>query len=112
MNRDDILVLARAGFTAAQIAALSAIQPAQQPARQPAEQPARQPAEQPAEQPAQQPMQQPAAQPIAGVDAILAQLGVLTQAVQANGIVASTQPKQETTDDILAAIIAPPQPKT
>ena len=42
------------------------------------------------------------------MDELLIKLGVLTDAIQANGIAQSRQPKQETADDILASIIAPP----
>ena len=87
MNASDILTLARAGFTAQQIAALAA---APAPAQSGT----------PAQAPAADPMQQ-----------LLAQMGALTQAVQANAILAAGQPKQETADDILAQIIAPPLPK-
>ena len=40
---------------------------------------------------------------------ILAQMGVLTQAVQGSALLAATQPKPQTADDILAEIIAPPR---
>ncbi len=95
MTRDDILTLARAGFSAEQIAALSTIQPALAPAPDPVPAPAPDPVPAPAP---------------SSVDALLAKLGVLTDTIQANGINGSNQPKQETADDILAAIIAPPRP--
>ena len=119
MNASDILTLARAGFTAQQIAALAAAPaqsgaaiaavPAQSSAPAPAATPASAPsnaaiaaapAQSSAPAAAQDPMQQ-----------LLAQMGALTQAVQANAILAAGQPKQETADDILAQIIAPPIPK-
>lgn len=100
MNRDDVLILARAGFTAEQIAALAAVNPAKP---EPAEAPAA-----PAAAPA--PAAPAAAAPAPdNVTAILEKLGVLTETIQANGINASRQPAPETADDILAAIIAPPK---
>lgn len=95
MTRDDILTLARAGFTADQIAALASINaPAPQPAPAPAPAPAQQPAPAPAPQPDH-------------VAEILTKLGVLTDAIQSNGILGSNQPPAQTPDDILATIIAP-----
>ncbi len=99
MNANDVLTLAKAGFTAQQIAALSSL--TGQPA--PAEpQPA------PTEQPTPAP---PAPAPDGSVTAMLEKLGVLTEAIQANGLLNANQPKPQTTDDILAAIIAPPDIK-
>ena len=107
MNTSDIIALAKAGFTVEQIAAI-----AQAPETAPA--PAAQPA--PAPAPAAQPAPAPAAQPEmpAGWEygqAILEKLGVLTTAIQQSAIMASNQPKEQTTDDIIAAIIAPPNIK-
>lgn len=99
MNANDVLTLAKAGFTAQQIAALSSL--TGQPA--PAEpQPA------PTEPPTPAP---PAPAPDGSVTAMLEKLGVLTEAIQANGLLNANQPKPQTTDDILAAIIAPPDIK-
>lgn len=97
VNANDVLTLAKAGFTAQQIAALSSL------TGQPA----------PAEpQPAQpQPAQPAPPAPDGGVSAMLEKLGVLTEAIQANGLLNANQPKPQTTDDILAAIIAPPDIK-
>ena len=50
-----------------------------------------------------QPQPQPQPQPD-----FSAQLAALTSAIQANGILGSAQPKQETAEDILASIINPP----
>ncbi len=99
VNANDVLTLAKAGFTAQQIAALSSL------TGQPA------PAEpKPAPEPAQPAPAQPA--PTDGsVTAMLEKLGVLTEAIQANGLLNANQPKPQTTDDILAAIIAPPNIK-
>ena len=82
---DDILVLAKAGFTAQQIGALNSLNNVgiQQPV-----------------QVAQQPVQvaQPAQNDM--FSQIMAQL-------QTNAINATQQPQQQTTDDILASIINP-----
>lgn len=80
MKIEDILTLAKAGFTADQISRLAAI-------------------------PQPQPVPQPQPQPDNG---FAAQLAALTAAIQANGILGSEQPKQETAEDILASIINPP----
>ena len=74
MKIEDIVVLAKAGFTAEQIARMS--QPAPAPAPAPA-------------------------------NDVAAQIAALTAAIHANGIINSTQPKQETADDILANILDP-----
>ena len=108
-NAENVLVLAKAGFTAQQIAGLSML--AGQPA-QPAQpvQPV-QPV-QPA-QPSQpsQPVQpvQPAqpAQPAQPVDPVLAELQKLTGLVQGSNIMYVNQPKVQTAEEILAEIINP-----
>jgi len=106
MTVDDILTLARQGFTAQQITAMAQ---AQQAAPAPAADPQPVPAPAPPA-PAPAPAD-PAPAPQPAPDAsqqILQKLGVLTDAIQASAILNSQQPKQETADDILAAIIAPP----
>lgn len=103
VNANDVLTLAKAGFTAQQIAALSSLTGQPAPAEPQPAQPA-QPAP-PAPAPA------PAPAPDNGVSAMLEKLGVLTEAIQANGLLNANQPKPQTTDDILAAIIAPPDIK-
>lgn len=105
MTTQDILTLARAGFNAQQIAALSTL--AGQPSPAPATAPS--PATAPTPTPATAPTPTPATAPASdNVTAMLQKLGVLTDAIQANGLLNANQPKQQTTDDILAAIIAPP----
>lgn len=99
MTRDDILALARAGFTADQIAALAAA-PAPATAPAPAAAPAPVTAPAPAAAPAADPMLQ-----------LMQQVGALTQAVQSSNLLNSQQPKPQTADDILAAIIRPPRPE-
>ena len=91
MTRDEILILAKAGFTAAQIAALSSVQPTPQPAPQPTPQPAPQPTPQP------------------NFDGYMDKMDELIKTVQASNVAASRNDvRVETTDDILAAIINPP----
>lgn len=102
MNANDVLTLAKAGFTAQQIAALSSL--TGQPA--PAEPQPAPPQPAPPAPPAP-----PTPAPDGGVSAMLEKLGVLTKAIQANGLLNANQPKPQTTDDILAAIIAPPDIK-
>ena len=92
MKLDDIVVLAKAGYTAEQISKLASMGAEPQP--------------QPAPEPQPQPTPEPQPDPM---EAMLAQLSQLTAAIQANGILSSTQPKQPTADDILASIIAPPK---
>ncbi len=100
-TNDDILTLARAGFTATQISALNAIQtPVQvQPVVQPVQTPV-----QPM-QPVVQPVQTPV-QPV--TDQYGDTLNQILSAIQTNAINQTTQPKVQSTDDILAEIINPP----
>ena len=81
MEIKDIINLVNAGYTRAEIEAM------QKAAAAPAAQPAAAPAAQPAD--------------------IAAQIAALTAAIQANGILNSSQPKQETADDILASLLDP-----
>ena len=98
MTQNDVLTLARAGFTAQQISALAQMQPVQQMQQmQPVEQ--MQPVQQ--MQPAQQ------MQPVG--DPFVQQLAKLTQAIQENGILSTQQPNPETADEVLASIINPPK---
>nr|DAQ06303.1 MAG TPA: translation initiation factor-like protein [Caudoviricetes sp.] len=106
---DEILTLAKAGFTAQQIAGLSMInnpapvpQPAPAPVPQPAPAPVPQPA--PAPAPAPAPVPQPAPAP---VDPVLAELQKLTGLVQGSNIMNVNQPKVQTPEEILAEIINP-----
>lgn len=104
MTNEDILTLAKAGFTAQQIAALSMTglnkqsTPAPQPQAAP-EQPAPIAAAAPApDAPA------PAAPAPATADDVL-------KAMQQMMLLQTQQPKQPTAEDILAEIINPPLPK-
>lgn len=74
---------------------------------EPAEDPAPQPAADPAPQPAADPAPQPAAP--AGTDKILEAIERLTGAIQAGNIrgMNSGGPQTETTDEILASMLAP-----
>ena len=82
---EDILILSKAGFNAQQIAGLSMIQN-QAPAPAPAPAPAT-------------------------VDPVLQELQKLTGLMQNANINNSNQPKAETPEEILAAIINPPMKK-
>ena len=89
---EDILILSKAGFNAQQIAGLSMIRDAPAPAPAPA------------------PAQAPAPAP-APVDPVLLELQKLTGMMQNININNSNQPKVETPEEILAAIINPPMKK-
>ncbi len=116
MNLTDIILLSKAGFSASQIQAMAATEQAQAPAPAPA------PAPVPAQVPAQVPTGAPIppvypttpAQPAAtagGVDLA----GTLQQILanqQRQNLAATLQPKQETSADIIASIINPPQQQT
>ncbi len=102
MEMQDILTLARAGFTAQQIAALSQISHTPQPEPTPAPQPAPNPA------PAPQPHPEPQPQ-TPEVDPIIAALGDIKAAINAQAINNTRQPKEASAYDTLAAIINPPR---
>lgn len=95
MTNEDILTLAKAGFTAQQIAALSAVQPKAEPAPAPAPEPA------PAPVPAPEPQT---------IEQVLAAVNGLNKNVQQALLAGSSQPGSpvETTEQILANIINPP----
>ena len=95
---EEILTLAKAGFTAQQIAGLSMV--ANQPVPTPA-QPVPTPA-QPVPTPAQ-----PVPTPAQPVDPVLAELQKLTGLVQGSNIMNVNQPKVQTPEEILAEIINP-----
>ena len=97
MNAKDIIALANAGFTTDQIAKIAkAVEPAHAPAAEPA------PA-QPAAKPA------PAQQAHFEYANLLDKMDTLVAQIQQSAILNSAQPKEESADDILAAIIDPPQ---
>ena len=100
MEIQDILTLARAGFTAQQIAALSQTTHPAQPEPTPA----------PAPQPHPEPTPAPAPQPqTPEVDPIIAALGDIKAAINAQAINNTQQPKEASAYDALAAIINPPR---
>ena len=88
---EEILTLAKAGFSAQQIAGLSMV--ANQPVPTPA---------QPVPTPAQ-----PVVTPAQPVDPVLAELQKLTGLVQGSNIMNVNQPKVQTPEEILAEIINP-----
>ena len=102
---EEILTLAKAGFTAQQIAGLSMVsnQPVPAPA-QPVPTPA-QPVPTPA-QPVPTPAQ-PVPTPAQPIDPVLAELQKLTGLVQGSNIMNVNQPKVQTPEEILAEIINP-----
>lgn len=108
MTYEDIVALAKAGFTAEQIGRLSAVQNTTQPTP-PAVPPVQTPPVQtpPVQtQPAVPPMQTPYNSP----DYILQAINSVNDTMRQMQINMSNQPKVETTDDIIASIINPPMP--
>ena len=112
-NVENVLALAKAGFTAQQIAGLSML--ANQSAAAPAPTPASavnnpvppQPMPAPAA-PAPVPQPVPAPAPVPQpVDPVLAELQKLTGLVQGSNIMNVNQPKVQTPEEILAEIINP-----
>ena len=130
MTYEDIVALAKAGFTADQIAKLSAVQNTTQPTppvvppvqTQPVQTPPAvppvqtQPVVPPVQtQPAVPPVQtQPAVPPVQtpynSPDYILQAINSVNDTMRQMQINMSNQPKPETTDDIIASIINPPLP--
>lgn len=110
-NNEDILVLAKAGFTAQQIAALNNVTPAPAPAPDNVPTPEPSPAPAPAQAPAPAPAPAPAAPQGATVDDVLKSVKDLTATFQNGFMLNSQQPKPVTAEDILANIINPPLPK-
>ena len=98
MTIDDVLALARAGYTRDEIAALN--QPQQQPEQQQPEQ--QQPEQQ--QQPQQQTTPEWATQLVTAMDTI-------TQRLTAINLGAGQQQQPQSVDAILAEIIAPPMKK-
>ena len=106
-NNEDILILAKAGFNAQQIAALNMVGSAPAPAPAPA--PVAAPA--PTDPAAPAPAPTDPAAPAATMDEILKSVQGLTQTFQNGFIMGAQQPKPVTAEDILANIINPPSPK-
>ena len=117
-NAENVLVLAKAGFIAQQIAGLSMLAgqsptapaPAPAPAvnnpitQQPIPAPAPVPQPVPAPAPVPQPVPAPVPQP---ADPVLAELQKLTGLVQGSNIMNVNQPKVQTAEEILAEVINP-----
>mgnify|MGYP003292403971 CR=1 FL=1 len=102
-NNEDILILAKAGFNAQQIAALNIVGQQQVTAPQPIPEVAPEPQPQPIPEP------QPAPQPTSTIDDVLKSVEGLTKTFQNGFMLGATQPKPVTAEDILANIINPPQ---
>lgn len=101
---EEILTLAKAGFTAQQIAGLSMINNVPTPTPAPAPTPTPAPAATPTPTPA--PATTPTPTP-APIDPVLAELQKLTGLVQGSNIMNVNQPKVQTPEEILAEIINP-----
>lgn len=103
-NNDDILVLAKAGFSAQQIAALNMVgaQP-QQPQPQPQPIPETKPQPQPIPETKPEPVPQGAS-----IDDVLKSVEGLTKTFQNGFMMSAQQPQPVTAEDILAKIINPP----
>ena len=119
MDFNDILILAKAGFTAEQIREMSnqpQTQPQPQPQPQPQTQPQTQPQPQPQTQPQTQPQPQPQPQPQSGIDnnllaGLMHSITGLQNAIQSQAIFNSLQPQipngAQKADDALASIVLP-----
>jgi len=101
MTYDEIMNLVNAGFNKDEILRLSGLQPAE-PAPAPDPEPA------PAPAPAPEPAPAPAPAPDM-LGQILGKFDEMSRTMQELAIKNSQQPKTETADDILAAIIRPPR---
>ena len=106
-NNEDILILAKAGFNAQQIAALNMVGSQPAPAPSPAA-PAAPAAQAAPAAPAAPAPAAPAAPQGATMDEILKSVQGLTQTFQNGFIMGAQQPKPVTAEDILANIINPP----
>ena len=108
-NNEDILVLAKVGFTAEQIAALNMVG-TQAPAPAPeAPAPAPAPASAPAPAPAPEAPQMPPTAAPHSVEDVLAAISGLSASIQnANLLQAQMPTEQKTAESILASIINPP----
>lgn len=109
-NNDDILVLAKAGFSAQQIAALNMVgaQPKPQPQPQPQPQPIPETKPQPQHIPETKPEPVPKG---ASIDDVLKSVEGLTKTFQNGFMMGAQQPQPVTAEDILAKIINPPTDK-
>lgn len=106
MKAKDIIALANAGFSAQQIAALSASEE-NEPAEAPKPAPEA-PAPAPTPAPAPAPAPTPAPDPVAEM---LQKIGVALDNLQAANIQQSERPHELTADEVLAQVINPPLKK-
>ena len=118
-NNEEILTLAKAGFTAQQIAALNMVGTTPAPAAPaaPIAAPAPTPAPVAAPAPTPAPVAAPAPAPVAApqgatADDILKAISGLSQQVTTGLIQTTPQPTPATAESILAEIINPPQKTT
>lgn len=125
MTQQDVIALARAGFTAGQIATIAQSGTGGQPNAQTIlhwAQPTGQPMAQPTVQPTAQPTGQQVAQPNTSVTAtgyspntmdansqmLMQAINNLTTTMQANALRTDTMPQAQTAGDVIASIINPP----
>lgn len=107
---DKVLALAAAGYNKDEISQLLAVQdpePEHQPEPAPAPDPEPAPAPAPQPEPAPAPVPTPAPQAVPSMDALNDRLDKLIKRMEQDAITRSSQPPQETVDDILASIIRP-----
>ena len=121
-TNEDILALAKAGFTAQQIAALNNVgtapasqpEPQPQPQPEPAQAPEPKPEPQPQPEPAPEPKPEPQPQPDPdNTNAILAEISAMNKNLQSVLLQNTQQPnggQPETSEQILARVINPTYP--
>ena len=110
-NNDNILVLAKAGFTAQQIAALNMVGAQPQPQPQPIQETKPQPQPIQETKPQPQPIPETRPEPVpqgASIDDVLKSVEGLTKTFQNGFMMSAQQPQPVTAEDILAKIINPP----
>lgn len=100
-NNNDILVLAKSGFSAQQIAALNMVGAQPQPQPQPIQETKPQPQPIPETKPESVPQG-------ASIDDVLKSVEGLTKTFQNGFMMSAQQPQPVTAEDILAKIINPP----
>ena len=98
MTMQDILTLAKAGYTAAQISALAAAEQA----------PKQEPQQEPQQEPKQEPQQEPKQEPKQEQPDIIAELREIKSAILAGAYMGAQQPATQDAESALAAIINPP----
>ena len=98
MTMQDILTLAKAGYTAEQISALAAAEQKQKPEQEPEQKPEQEPEQKPEQEPEQE-HEQPD---------ILAELREIKTAILKGAYMGAQQPAAQDAEAALAAIINPP----